>query len=64
MEINSALHYADISKTSQEGLCLREAKATFKQRAVEWPFDCHQLQPGTCLTCTRRGGQLRFCWEL
>lgn len=28
MEINSELHYADISKVSQEVLCIREAKAT------------------------------------
>lgn len=40
MEINSELHYADASKVSQEVLCIGEAKATFKQMAVEQPFGC------------------------
>lgn len=52
MEINSEFHYADISEVLQEALCIGEAKATFKQMAVEWPFGCNQLQPGTCLTYT------------
>lgn len=44
--MNSKLHYADICKVSQEVLCMGEGKATFKQRAVEWPLPAVPLGQG------------------
>lgn len=77
--MNSKLHYADICEVPQEVLCMGEAKATFKQMSVAWPFAmcsfafCSSFEAGTCLMCLTPwaaefllkavGGKIHWRWN-